>query len=178
MNEDVSIRQACVGDAPGVTALLRLLSCDVDTDSVRSRLERLTGSPADLILLAEFADHPVGLVGIHLAPLLHRDLSARITALIVRPEHRHRGIGGALLVAAESWAVSRGCTQIELNSGDHHEPAHAFYRHFGYRSDDRRFVKEDSALLDPSIDEREATGRQVEVFPTEPERDGPTPDST
>jgi len=142
-----SIRSATSADAQDVTRLLIELECAVTEPDVRRRLEGLQDSACDRVFLAEVAGTPVALLGIHVAPLLHRDALARITALIVTKDLRGRGIGTRLLEIAERWAVEQGCTQIELNSGDHHEPAHAFYRHRGYRPDDRRFLKEDDALL-------------------------------
>jgi len=41
---------------------------------------------------------------------------------------------------------SRGARRSEVNSGDPHETAHAFYQHMGYQFDDRRFIKEDERL--------------------------------
>jgi len=143
MKPEVIVRLAGPSDARSVTALLLELGCTVEGSQVRDRLSRLEGSTSDRAFLAEIDSRAVGLLGMHIAPLLHRDSFGRITALIVTQEHRGHGIGSRLLSAGEEWALSQGCTQIELNSGDQHAPAHAFYESHGYHSDDRRFVKED-----------------------------------
>ena len=143
MKPEVIIRLARSSDAQSVTALLLELGCTVEGSQVRERLSRLEGSISDRVFLAEIDGRAVGLLGMHIAPLLHRDSFGRITALIVTQEHRGHGIGSRLLAAGEEWALSQGCTQIELNSGEQHAPAHAFYESHGYRSDDRRLVKED-----------------------------------
>jgi len=143
MKPDTKLRTARPSDAEPVTALLRQLGCTVEEAEVRARLSRIDDSATDLVLVAEQDGRAVGLIGMHVAPLLHRDAFARVTALIVTRTHRGRGIGSRLLSAGEAWALANGCTQIELNSGDHHAPAHGFYEHHGYRSDDRRFVKEE-----------------------------------
>jgi GNAT superfamily N-acetyltransferase len=142
----VRIRRASASDAPSVAPLLVELGCDVDTASVERRLRQLEASDRDRVYLAEEKGRPVGLLAIHLAPLLHRDFLGRVTALVVTESYRGLGVGTALLRRAERWAVAEGCLQIEINSGDHHEPAHGFYRSRGYRDDDRRFVKEDEEL--------------------------------
>jgi len=142
MSLPVSIRLAEASDAEAVTALLIELGCDVERRDVTPRLERLADRPWDRVYVAEAAGRVVGLLGLHLAPLLHRDCFGRITAFVVTGAHRGKGIGSRLLDAAEKWALSQGCTQIELNSGDHHAQGHAFYRAHGFRCDDRRFVKE------------------------------------
>lgn len=143
---EVAIREAEAADAQHVTHLLTELGCSVETGDVRRRIERLRGGAADRIFLAKLDGRVVGLVGIHIVPLLYREPLGRITAFIVTKAHRGRGIGKDLLSAAERWAVELGCTQVELNSGDHHQPSHAFYHHMGYRIDDRRFIKEDDDL--------------------------------
>jgi len=142
----MNVRLAAADDAEDVTRLLTELECSVEPGDVRRRLERLQALASDRVFLAEVDGQTVGLLGLHVAPLLHRDALARITAFIVTEEYRGRGIGTRLLAEAEQWAVEQGCTQVELNSGDHHAPAHAFYQRRGYRLDDRRLVKEDEAL--------------------------------
>jgi len=114
MKPEVIVRLAGPSDAQSITALLLELGCTVEGSQVRDRLSRLEGSASDRVLLAEIDDRVVGLLGMHIAPLLHRDSFGRITALIVTQEHRGRGIGSRLLSAGEEWALSQGCTQIEL----------------------------------------------------------------
>ena len=143
MRENARIRSANVSDAEAVTRLLIELDCDVKLPDVEARLARLVDRPSDRVLVADVGGEVVGLLSMHLAPLLHRDSFARITALIVSEANRGRGYGEALLREAETWALANGCSQIELNSGDHHRAAHGFYKRMGYREDDRRFVKEE-----------------------------------
>jgi len=138
MSESVLIRSADLSDADAVTGLLIELDCGVELADVEARLARLVDRPSDRVFVADVGGEVVGLLGMHLAPLLHRDSFARITAFNVTEAHRGRGYG-----EAEAWALANGCTQIELNSGDHHRAAHGFYERMGYREDDRRFVKED-----------------------------------
>jgi len=137
------IRRATGSDAGVVTELLIELDCDIELAGVERRLARLADSPSDRVFVAEVNGAVVGLLGIHLAPLLHRDSFARITAFIVTEKHRGTGLGAALLREAEAWALARGCRQIEVTSGDHHATSHGFYERHGYRLDDRRFVKEE-----------------------------------
>jgi GNAT superfamily N-acetyltransferase len=57
-----------------------------------------------------------------------------ITNLWVHERHRGQGLGSALLRAAESEAVRRGCDQVVLMT--HSFQAPKFYEHLGY---DRKF---------------------------------------
>jgi GNAT superfamily N-acetyltransferase len=143
VNARATIRLARTSDASAVAALLLELGCEVGIKVLETRLGRLGSLQSERVFVAEVGGHVVGLLSFHLAPLLHRDCFGRITAFVVNQEHRGRGIGSQLFCAAEEWALSQGCTQIEVTSGDHHEPAHGFYRSHGFCCDDRRFVKEE-----------------------------------
>lgn len=56
--------------------------------------------------------------------------------LFVRPEHRGRGIGKALLVHLAQLAVSRGCGRLEWSVLDWNVDAIAFYEKLGARAQD------------------------------------------
>jgi GNAT superfamily N-acetyltransferase len=53
--------------------------------------------------------------------------------LYVRPEHRGKGVGKALLIALAKLAVETGCRRLEWSVLDWNEPAIAFYRSIGGR---------------------------------------------
>jgi GNAT superfamily N-acetyltransferase len=59
--------------------------------------------------------------------------SAFVEGLVVGPPARRRGVGRALMAAAEGWARSRGAESIRLRSGAIRGDAHAFYRALGYQ---------------------------------------------
>jgi len=61
--------------------------------------------------------------------------------VFVHPEHRGRGIGGALLAAAESFVRSRGARELRLGVLDRNENARALYRHKGFRDYARVMTK-------------------------------------
>ncbi len=52
--------------------------------------------------------------------------------LMVDARFRRRGIGSAMLVAAEEWARSTGVTKLELHVFPHNAPAIALYGKHGY----------------------------------------------
>ena len=51
--------------------------------------------------------------------------------LFVKPEHRGKGHGKALLVAVARLAVERGCGRLEWSVLNWNEPSIAFYRSLG-----------------------------------------------
>lgn len=142
------IRPAIVDDADSLTLLLEQLGYPSDTERVRRRLVRLFEDPSSYVLVAMIGADVVGVAALHVTPLLEHDQSAgQLIALCVDIRHRRKGIGRALINAVEQEATQIGCDAVVLNTGEHREAAHDFYRALGYASTGRRFVKslEDSA---------------------------------
>jgi aminoglycoside 6'-N-acetyltransferase I len=55
-----------------------------------------------------------------------------VEALYVTPGERARGVGAALLAAAEAWAASRGCTTLAADAAADNVAALALHRRLGY----------------------------------------------
>jgi GNAT superfamily N-acetyltransferase len=66
---------------------------------------------------------------------------AEIESVHVRSDMRCRGIGAALLRAAEALAQERGCYRIQLTSRNVREDAHRFYLANGYDQTSQGFKK-------------------------------------
>ncbi len=60
------------------------------------------------------------------------DRHAHIFLLYVMAEHRHQGIGSALMLHAETWATQRGDRQIGLQVFQANQPALNLYTKLGY----------------------------------------------
>ena len=83
-----------------------------------------------------------GLIALYaLYSLAHGAELARITALVVAPEHCRRGIGRLLLREVELLSRRHRVHRIEVASNARREGAHAFYRGCGYADGSLRFVK-------------------------------------
>jgi aminoglycoside 6'-N-acetyltransferase I len=55
-----------------------------------------------------------------------------IEGIYVRPECRRRGLGRALIAAAEEWAISRDCAEMASDCLLGDSESERFHRHVGY----------------------------------------------
>ena len=142
-----TIRPATAGDAAELARLLTALGYPVTTELAAARFATFSDAGEEAIAAAD-ADGTrlLGLATLHATPVLHRaGPVGRVTALVVDPDARGRGIGRALMAAAEAWAAGRGCVLMEVTSNRRRTDAHAFYERLGYAGTSIRFGKEFSA---------------------------------
>jgi GNAT superfamily N-acetyltransferase len=118
---------------------------------VREKLAAVRQSSLDRIWVAEFppdelADSGRALAGVlsfHAFPPLHTPGNlGRITALVVHPGLRGKGIGAQLVAVAERFARDCGCERLEVTSGAHRHDAHRFYTSLGFSPRPVRFIKD------------------------------------
>ncbi len=69
------------------------------------------------------------------------DRHAHIFLLYVKPEHRRRGIGTALMRYVENWAITRGDRQIGLQVFQSNTAAINLYHQLGYQNQSLWMVK-------------------------------------
>ncbi len=126
-------------DADGIVAVLDSYAVDpigggqALAPDVRERVvPALRDHPTSLVLLALVADEPVGvavcffgLSTFRARPLLN------IHDLAVLPQHRGKGVGRALLRAAEEHARRKGCCRLTLEVRDDNA-ARGLYRRVGF----------------------------------------------
>jgi GNAT superfamily N-acetyltransferase len=72
------------------------------------------------------------LLAVYVFSLEHLGLTAEIDEFFVLPSARGKGLGDALLRAAEAEFVRRGCTNVSLQLGRGNDGARVFYRAHGY----------------------------------------------
>jgi len=139
---ELEIRAASSNDAEDVARLLGDLGYPTPVAAAGQRLERLSSSGTDWVLVGDVGGQVAGLVAFHRMLLLHGDgIIGRVTALVVDEEHRRGGVGARLLRVAEDRLRAMGCVRVELTSGARREDAHHFYERQGYTSESKRFVK-------------------------------------
>jgi RimJ/RimL family protein N-acetyltransferase len=156
------IRAAEPSDAVQLVELARSVGAEpegwlLSDDSWRSiaderrYLRAVRRSSAATVLVAELSAGP--LVGrLSLARDPHPS-SAHVAdvGLMVAAGHRRRGVGRALLEAAEPWARGVGITKIELHVFPHNAPAIALYEQVGYAREGHRrahYRRPDGRLVD------------------------------
>jgi GNAT superfamily N-acetyltransferase len=105
------------------------------TTVLTSRLEALLGSSGALALLA--GSPPSGVAVLTLRPSVWSPrLVAMLDELYVVPAERGRGIGTALLKAAEQECRARNVERLEINVDGEDTDARRFYERHGYANRD------------------------------------------
>lgn len=138
MSEAVTLRHARAEDTTGLAALLaQLFAIEADfaiDPEVQARgLALLHERPDAVILVAEADGHVVGMCTVQLTTSTARGgLSAGVEDVVVDQAWRGRGIGRALLAAAEAWARGRGAVRIALLADETNLPALDFYDRLGF----------------------------------------------
>lgn len=141
LSPPVEVRDARVADAPAIVPLLEELGYPAIPEVIARRLEALA-QINETVLVAECEGELLGLITVHVTPVLHRPTYVgRITTLVVAKRAHGRGIGRALVHAAERLLASRGCALLEVTSNRKRTDAHAFYERLGYEATSVRFWK-------------------------------------
>jgi GNAT superfamily N-acetyltransferase len=126
-------RPAASRDAAGLAPLLGQLGYPATTQEARARLAYWSADERGLVLVADDQGTIAGVAAVHAIPLLeHTGSRGRLVALVVADRYRRQGIAGALLAAAEAYARSLGCLDMEITSARDRDGAHAFYLRAGY----------------------------------------------
>ena len=85
------------------------------------------------VLVAEASGEVVGFISLLILPRFEVDeLFGRITALVVDPGVRERGVGRLLMEAAERAAAEAGTSFLEVTAGHHRPDARHLFESMGY----------------------------------------------
>jgi GNAT superfamily N-acetyltransferase len=131
----INVRRATTHDSVAVVRLVDVLGYTITEDQTADRLEQFSRSDRDEVFVAEDAGTLQGLAVLSLVPdLVSTGWVSRITALVVSPHSRERGIAGLLIAEAEAVAAAAGSHLMQVNCGrrPEREAAHRFYRERGY----------------------------------------------
>ena len=130
----ITIRRLTLEDAAAAARLSEHLGYPADPGVMEARVAAVLEEPDHAVFGAESEDGSLlGWVHICFRRLLIDPLSAFVEGLVVADGARRRGVGRALMAAAEDWARLGGARAVRLRSGVPRTDAHAFYRALGYR---------------------------------------------
>jgi GNAT superfamily N-acetyltransferase len=126
------VRVARRSDVPALAALSGELGYPVEVEDMARRFVAVAGRPDQAILVAEVNDAVVGWIHIAERRLLEASRQAEIMGLVVHGAARGRGLGRALVQAAERWAALHGLTTVVVRSNVIRPESHPFYARLGY----------------------------------------------
>jgi GNAT superfamily N-acetyltransferase len=137
---NASIRPARPDDAATIATLIGELAeyeklaheAKATADDIRRHI--FGPRPFAEVLIAEVDGEPVGFaLFFHNFSTFRGQPGIYLEDLFVRPEHRGKGLGKALLVQLARLAVERGCGRLEWAVLDWNAPSIAFYKSLGSR---------------------------------------------
>ncbi|HEU4665890.1 MAG TPA: GNAT family N-acetyltransferase [Dokdonella sp.] len=128
-----TVRAARTYDAGGIAALCGELGYPATRQQIVSRLAAIEAAGQGCVLVAEDAAGTlVGWLHVGQNVSLTSDAEGEILGLVVREDARGRGVGAALVAAAEAWSFAHGCARVRVRSRVERERAHRFYDRAGY----------------------------------------------
>lgn len=133
MQRTCTVRPAQPGDYDKIADLAGQLGYPSTGRQVRVRLDEMQDANHYVVYVAQLSEGRVaGWIGVHIFRVVEADRCAAISGFVVDQSIRSRGIGKALLDAAEKWARSHGCGAISVLSNVKRDRAHCFYKNNGY----------------------------------------------
>lgn len=154
----MEIREARPGDIPAILDLIGQLG---ETDSpgpaaTAEHIQSALGHPALLILLAESAGRPAGMLAATVRPNLYHGADAGyVDELVVDRAQRGRGIGRALLEEFLRRMRRRGCAEVGIGVLFGNVRAQRLYRELGFTEEvlllERHLVGGDAAARPPGL---------------------------
>lgn len=142
MTQNVLVREATIADAAALAPLLGELGYPVDAAALGPRLRRMLARDDQKILIAEGDGVALGLLALHIFPVVayDRDL-ALIMALVITEHARGSGVGRLLVDRAEAIAREAGASRLMVTTHNRRADAHQFYEHLGFEFTGRRYVR-------------------------------------
>lgn len=134
MSNDIKIREANFDDVEQIRLLSDELGYPSTQDEIQNRLEKMLKSGTDKIFVSVNDDETItGWIHVFGAMRLESGSFAEIGGLVVSTEYQNKGIGKALVNAAEKWAEENGYPKIRIRSRTERKDARRFYEREGYQ---------------------------------------------
>jgi GNAT superfamily N-acetyltransferase len=127
-----TVRRAAPADRDDLARLSTQLGYPMTAEESSARFSEIAGHPDHALFVADADGRLAAWLQVSLPRIFESPRQAEIAGLVVDEDHRGRGIGPALLRAAEGWARECGCSVIRVRSNVVRERAHGFYRREGF----------------------------------------------
>lgn len=143
MAQTLVIRPVEQGDAPVWLRMRSALWPDESGSHAAEVAEFLSPSrrsPLAVLLACSGAGTPVGFVELSIRPYAEgcdTDRVAFVEGWYVEPGHRGKGIGAALIRAAEEWGRANGCTELGSDTPLWNEPSIEAHKAVGFEEVER-----------------------------------------
>ena len=129
----VAIRAMAAADVAAAAGLASQLGYPSTSEQVGRRFSAIqTTADSQVLVAADESGAVIGWIHIFGNRLLESEPDAEIGGLVVDESVRGRGVGSALVAAAESWARERGYAVVSVRSNVVRREAHEFYQERGY----------------------------------------------
>jgi ribosomal protein S18 acetylase RimI-like enzyme len=140
---DVTIRAAEAADFAALADVMTQLGYETRASEMQMRMEAILANKNYATFVAVSKGKICGMIGTFTCYTYeHNSPSGRILALVVSEKMRGRGVGGALVAAAEKDLAQRNIQRVAVNTRFERKEAHEFYARVGYNRNGFRFVKE------------------------------------
>jgi|ERR1700736_2687203 ribosomal protein S18 acetylase RimI-like enzyme len=142
-NVEVTVRAVEATDFEALADLMTQLGYETRASEMQMRMEPILANKNYATFVGISDGKVCGMIGTFTCYTYeHNSSSARILALVVSEKMRGRGVGEALIAAAEKNLAQRNIKRVAVNARFERTRAHEFYQKLGYRKDGFRLVKE------------------------------------
>jgi len=140
---DIAIRAPEAGDMDALAVLMTELGYETRSSEMEMRMETILANRNYATFVAVSQGKVCGMIGTYTCYTYeHNSPSARILALVVSENMRGRGVGQALIAAAEKDLAQKNISRVAVNTHFDRTRAHEFYEKLGYAKNGYRLVKE------------------------------------
>ena len=140
---DITIRAPEAVDMEALADLMTQLGYETRTSEMEMRMEAISANKNYATFVAVSGGKVCGMIGTATRYTYeHNSPSAAILALIVSETMRGRGVGEALIAAAENDLAKKNIRRLAVYTHFRRARAHEFYERLGYTKNGFRLIKE------------------------------------
>ncbi|HJX97662.1 MAG TPA: GNAT family N-acetyltransferase [Chthoniobacterales bacterium] len=140
---ELTVRAPEAGDMEALADLMTQLGYETRTSEMQMRMETIMANKQYATFVAVSEGKVCGMIGTRISySYEHNNPGAAILALIVSENMRGRGVGEALVTAAENDLTQKNIRRLAVYTHFRRTRAHEFYEKMGYEKNGFRLVKE------------------------------------